>query len=407
MRCASISNPTWIASRLFMAGRWEGIYQTRVWITPVTAHPDWLEIYDSIHAPTDYFFGTSFTYSPLYLAVLAPIFSQLSVAQLSFLMFGVNALCVAWVGAESMRLAGRTSNQEQLFVGLLFSCTVPAVYSAFLGQNVLLCLALLMISFRWVRSQTWWGQAVCALSWIAAVACKPWAVLLLPVLAFKRAWLPLLVTTVGLILAYGVLVPRLFPELDASYTEMSDALVRSASLAGNSMSVRTLLMRLDNPAWPRYLTSWSSLKLDYRLLAAEVGSLVVLGSAFAALLILRKPSLLVALLAGASLMIVPLGISWTHYLAFAFPAALLAAGGPFDARTRLRRPVRRGAAFLRNTRFSSPLHARPGLALARGTIAPSRVFCPVVCRTVASRHPASVRFVHGCPCSTRVEERSR
>lgn len=314
--------PTFLAGKLFQAGEYDSIYNSRIFIqSHRDMHLKWLEYFlaHDLRNP-----GTSFVYAPLYLCLFGPLTSFFTsfTAYRSF-WYIVNILAATVICLETLRLAGRNSWKMLLACAFCTSIFFPIPYAASLGQNILPAVALALLAFRfheWNDSQ---GRMLACLCLILVVACKSWAVLLVLVFVYLRDWGTVAGTFGGIFLLLVWMPDWLFPPaLSLGFREVSGQLVRLSLVSGNNVSLRGFLHRLNFPGWGTDLENYPRVEPPGGVFIAEgiVLLLVLAGVLF--LLYSRRPDARTAFVCGLGLSILPSGICWHHYLSCFFPAAV-------------------------------------------------------------------------------------
>lgn len=351
--------PTYVAARVWMQGHPDAVYHPALWIPGNAGHPAWVAEVRKLGVPAGD--GTSFVYGPTYLLMALPLARWLSLPQVAVLVYAANALATAFIGSESLRLAGVRRMAPRALGGVLAGLTFPVISAAWLGQNTLLALALVLLGYRALHRRTWLGVTF----WVLAACFKPWIVLLLAVLPLMGRWrafgggvLAWLALDVGL--PHAVCPPAI---LDG-YRAVLARLARITVVADNNVSLRGLLARLADPTWVRSIKIWHATEVTPRDLHLEVAIAAAVALGALALIVRRRPPDDVVFAACTALALFPLGVCWSHYLAFTLPATTVAA-----LRPGVSRPTRAvgiaGLVWL----FAMRTHAMPDL-LHEGVFVP-------------------------------------
>jgi Glycosyltransferase family 87 len=316
-RCRIDLQPTFLAGRLWAAGESGSIYQPGVFVMKDHADPAWVAA--SLRHVGGPPCETTFVYSPWYIVLTAPLTNTLSLDEFVTLWLVLNAVCTAWIGWESVAWAGGEERWKRFVGAVLAGSLITAMYGAFLGQNVAICLALVMAGVR-LATGGMRGQVGGGVAFLLAALCKPWAILLIPVLGLSRRWVALAVAGIGtLMLMLGAQSPIFPAEMREDYVAMNCNLVSTTNVAFNNVAARAFLHRVTEPGWGVRIASWSPQTAEPGLRPVELG--IVAGVALlAAWPVWRKRGDLRLITAAAlPLVLVPLGICWTHYLLLLVP----------------------------------------------------------------------------------------
>lgn len=320
--------PTYVAAKLLLRGESEAVYHPHNWVSAKTAHPLWQAEVQRLGEPLE---NTSFVYNPVYLWAATPLAAWLTLSQFISLVLLLNVAFVIVLGFQVSGLVGIADFTERVLLTVLVAASFPVAYAVTLGQNIVPALALILVGFR-SMSQPGARRAVGIASLLAAVACKPWLVLVLPVVGLVHG-----LRAFGMVAAaYGtvfVVVPYAFaPALMAAHHQvianMTDALI----VAGNNLSARALLTRLAHPEWLSVFARWFYAGTPPEIRSLELLIVVPLSAAFAwALWRTRRTATLEAQLASTlCIMLITLSVCWSHYLVMTIPAAALALLGRSD-----------------------------------------------------------------------------
>ncbi len=325
-------NPTFIAGKLYQMGEYDAIYFSRSFPADARAlHPKWKEVMGTYRIRN---FFTSYVNSPFYLWLLAPVTALFS----SFALFMrvsvfVNTLACSVICLESLRLAGRETGLSSIPVALAAAMFYPFNYATSLGQNILPAAALCLLAFRCHERKDIPGAVGACVLLLLACACKAWLVSILAVFVYFRAWRIVLGTACSFFV-FSVWMPGVLvhPTLSAGYRSVAGELVRLSLLTFNNISLRGLMHRLSAPDWGKGLFEFRTMFPPDWVFPAEAG--VFLGGLMMLIPIFRKnpPGERTAFLCCLALSILPLGISWHHYVSCVFPAALFAVLSPASSR---------------------------------------------------------------------------
>ena len=275
-----------------------------------------------------------FTYHPYYLRAAALLAKEHSYDDFKKYMVRANRFAVVWTAFELACLLGVTSVSGQLLLTLLlFGCS-PVLSALEFGQNTLPALAFCMAALRLFSlgsgsTSLLLGGLCAALAW----ACKPWCAILLPVCFLFRAPLTAGLVTVS-VAGVMTLVPlALFPRvLIEHYSAFAAELSRITVPGWHNLSLLMNLERVTDPAWlerfnyyghvyPTDWTRYTSLGISLFVLLVAAGAVLV-----------RRPQSAWINATALALALIPLGVVWTHYFAFALPLAILASAGDHDSR---------------------------------------------------------------------------
>lgn len=311
--------PTFVAGKVWLAGHPEAVYQGGPWIDINTAHPYWLQ---TVQQQRTQLSDTAFVYSPTYLALLLPLIAATKPLQFYWIIAIVNSVCAFLLGWESTRLAGVRSIPARTGIALLVAHSFPSSYAAMFGQNSIIAACCILYSFRFLTaSRLGWGIALL----LIACLCKPWCVLFLGVLVVQRMWKALCVSTVAYF-AVSAAIPLLFfpAALTEGYHRVSTALPKLSVLAFNNVSLRALIARLQMDDWTPHAWSWQKHGIvDWPAIAAEAVVVVPLALWLCVRLFQRPVRPETVYPAAMALVLLPLGVCWSHYLVFALPLVVV------------------------------------------------------------------------------------
>ena len=308
-----------IAETLRAGGPAEAVYQPTVFVTADTADPAWLEASREATG-REGIRETSFVGNPWYLVMLSPVVAVVGATTFATLWFGLNALSVAWIGWESAAWAGVSNPWKRMLGGIAAGLLPVAAYGAVLGQNVAPTLGLVMLGVRLAAGGRG-AQAAGGLLFALAVLFKPWALLMIAIPGLSRRWIALAVAVALTALWFLTVRPPFFDEaLCEDYRAMGRTLVDSTNTAFNNVSIRALLHRLADPDWGSASKLWLPQTADPAL--ARGAQLIAAGIAlaFAWPFLKRHRELRLVATAALPLVLLPLGITWTHYLLVFIPA---------------------------------------------------------------------------------------
>jgi Glycosyltransferase family 87 len=327
--------PTYVAARLANEGAWDRIYHASAWLHG-GVDPAWDASARAYGVDPEQ--GTAFVYHPWYLSLARPLAARLDYPGFQQLSVWINGASVVLVGLGMALLLGWRGFSGQLLATLVVALASPTPSGIDLGQNVLPALACsLGAALAWrERAPLWLGVLAAALAW----TCKPWCALLLPLcflLRGARAGLLSGAALAGLMVVLPELVmPRV---LMRDYAALNLSLMRSSVPGWNNLSLLSTFERATQPDWSLHLLEWIPREPSATLRAAAFGvSAAVFGSALW-IRWRRRPAATWTAAAWLALMLMPLGICWTHYFLFALPLACLAASSGHSS------PALRGAAL--------------------------------------------------------------
>ena len=311
--------PTYLAGHLWSEGHYDAIYHPSVFLTEETADPAWVAEVHKIDALSKVQV-TSYVYSPWYLMLVAPLTRMMSIDQFTNFWFALNALSAVWIGWEAMAWAGRQAAWQRAAGALLAGLTLPVIYGVSLGQNVAPCLALVMMGVRFAHG----GKALqvsSGLLFTLAALFKPWAILLIPLLGLTGRWIPFVSgVTASLLLMAAAHSPLLPQATRDDYKGMNDALVNMTNVAFNNHSVRSFIERITDAQWGEGIRSWTSRTVDPRIRLEALLVAAVVAALAAWPFWKNRDELRKVVAAGLPLVLIPLGICWTHYLVLLIPA---------------------------------------------------------------------------------------
>lgn len=317
--------PSYVAASFANEGRWDRIYHRSVWLYG-DADPEWNR--RVVEATRGSLHATSFVYHPWYLQALRPIVGSVSYAEFQQRTLYFNQACIVAVGLGISILLGASTLPVQALSTFALAVAAPTLYGLQFGQNVLPALMFsLAAALAWAsRTRLWWGALFAALAW----TCKPWCSVLL-LLCFALRGVRAGTITAIAVAAVMVVLPELVmpPALMRDYREMTLAMTHVSVFGHNNFSVLVTLERLGMTSWSRYVLQWLPHEplLGNRIWALVITALTALASAW--IWWRRRPRASYTAAAWLAFLLVPLGICWTHYFAFAIPLACVCA---FDAK---------------------------------------------------------------------------
>lgn len=320
--------PTYFAAELWLDGQAQAVYQPEIWPALDQGDPAWRSTITKHGYPG---FKNSYVYHPFYLALWLPIAGLLPLHLFNALFVLLNAAALAFIVADVLERIGRRSAGLQVPATLLLGCTYPVTYSVQLGQNVLICLAAVLIAFRALEADR--KSAAYPLLLLTAAA-KPWFILLLGVLPFMGRWRDALFLGALYGAAFIALPLVSLPgPMISDWTAVLDRLPDVSILAYNNVSIRAFIHRALDPNWADHLLSWQPLAVPASGRTVEpivigIFALVCLAA------ILRRRSQDLLWLTCPALILIPLGVVWDHYIVMAIPALLIGLFGVRDSRVR-------------------------------------------------------------------------
>jgi hypothetical protein len=318
--------PTYLAAEFAAQKNWSHVYHPEAFI-PGDRDPAWSRRLRELRIKNH---GTSFTSHPYYLTLARPAVALLDAKQFRQAATLANFLLVLWIALQTSWLVGLCGLRGQLLATLLVGLATPVTLALYLGQNTLAALA-----FSLAAARAWSGGApvwVGSLLAAGAVLCKPWCLLLLGLCALLRGLKPAALSAAAYALVLGVLPHALYPQrIMRDYLALTAELGRLSLVAPNNHAI---LATLDRFAWSDWVPELLAggvrhpalgLRLAAMAIALAIGALALVPLVRAR----RQQSWVIA--CGLALMVVPLGVSWNHYFAFALPLALLMALGSHRA----------------------------------------------------------------------------
>lgn len=263
--------------------------------------------------------GTAFVYHPIYLLLVAPFAALLTIDQFVWLLLAINAISAGVLALELVRLSGNGVGDRNLLAVASVCASFPALYGAFLGQNVLPTLVLLIVGWRYLKEQrTLQGGVMLVL----AIVLKAWVA---PVafLAFATHGWRTFIAGVGISIIGLLAIPYVIDaELLAAYFDVASRLTSITVYPFNNVSVTAWLVRLLNPDWAEWAFIWSAkavpAPIRYGAILVFIGVLL-LGFWCYRTSGVSDTGIFVASL--ALLLLLP-SVCWTHYLVFLLPSAV-------------------------------------------------------------------------------------
>ncbi|HKU43100.1 MAG TPA: glycosyltransferase 87 family protein, partial [Polyangiales bacterium] len=316
--------PAYVAARLANEGRWDRIYHSTIWLHD-GVDPEWDK--RAADLTKDQLHGTSFVYHPWYLQVMRPIAAYTTYPQFQQGSVLFNQFCIVLAGLAIAILLGASTLPVQVLVTLLLGKATTTIYGLEFGQNVMPALMFaLAAAVTWrSRMPLWLGGSFAALAWI----CKPWCSLLLILCFALRGVRAGLVTSLALAFAMILLPDLVMPsQLMRDYKAMTLALTNVSVSGYNNFSILVTLERLFQPDWGRHVLEWLPRAPEPAYRAAALASAAAVFLVGFALWWWRKPATSYTIAAVLAALLLPLGITWTHYFAFAIPLACLCTFDP-------------------------------------------------------------------------------
>lgn len=325
--------PTLIAARMAAEGRWADIYPLP---TPEGGAAHGLTWGQTANALGLNMAGVGpFTYHPYYASAASYLIDGRNYDRIRTNVVRLNRFCVVWVAFEVAAMLSISGLAGQLLITLLLAACSPVVSALEFGQNTVIALALSIAALRlWADPQQriltlLLGSLLAASAW----ACKPWCVLLLPFCFALRRFKPAAAASACIAATMMLLPYLLYPRvLMEHYTAFMAEASRGVVPGFLNLSLLMSAERLHNPDWLAYYHVWGSGPATpaVRLATLGITALVFLVSALAVLF--RRPHASWIIAAALGLMLLPLGIVWTHYFVFAMPVAILGAAAAHDSR---------------------------------------------------------------------------
>jgi hypothetical protein len=312
--------PSYVAARLANEGAWDRIYHPSAWLHG-GVDPEWDRSARAYGVDPEQ--GTAFVYHPWYLSALRPVVARVDYAGFQRLSVWINGASLVLAGLGLAVLLGWPGFTGQLLTTLVIALASPTLSGIDLGQNVLPALACSLGAVLAWRdgAPLWLGVLAAALAW----TCKPWCALLLPLCFLLRGARAGMLSSAALVASMIVLPQLLMPRvLMQDFIALNQALTRSSVPGWNNLSVLSILERATQPDWSLHLLEWIPRMPSPPLRVAAFG---VTGLVWALALWIwwrRRPAPTWTAAAGLALMLMPLGICWTHYFLFVLPLACLA-----------------------------------------------------------------------------------
>ena len=311
--------PSYVAAKFANEGRWDRIYHRTIWLHDAV-DPEWDR--RAAELTREQLHGTSFVYHPWYLQLLRPIAAHTTYVQFQRGTVVFNKLCIVAAGLGISLLLGASTLPMQALSTLALGIATTTIYGLEFGQNVLPALMFaLAAALAWAsRTKLWVGALFAALAW----TCKPWCSVLLLLCFALRGVRAGVITSLAVGFVMAVLPVVVMPAaLMHDYREMNLAMT-SVSVSGyNNFSVLVTLERLTQSDWAHHVLEWLPRvpELEYRVGALGVAGLVVIAGSW--IWWRRRPRASYTSAAVLALLLLPLGICWTHYFVFAVPLALV------------------------------------------------------------------------------------
>jgi hypothetical protein len=320
--------PAYVAAKLANEGVWDHIYHSTVWVHN-GVDPEWdRRAAEITQQPLG---GTSFVYHPWYLQMLRPIAAHVPYPTFQAGWVVMSKACIVLAGLGMAILFGLNTLMGQALLTMMLALSSPAVYGIELGQNVLPALVFALAAIVAWRSSAplWLGAACTALAW----ACKPWCAALIVLCLLLRGVRATAITSIALALVIAVLPSLVLPDvLMRDYRAMTLAIAGVSVFGFNNISILSIFERFTYPDWSPHLFNWMPHEAELRLRLWALGVAGLVMAAGAALWWLRRPASRFTVAAFLAFMLLPLGICWTHYFAFAIPLGLVCM---FDAKSPL------------------------------------------------------------------------
>lgn len=308
--------PTYFAGELWLGGQVGSVYQPEIWPAPGTGDPQWQETI-ARHGYAG--FQNSYVYHPIYLLLWLPFVAALSLSAFTSLFVFFNAVSLVFIVDDVLDRIGE--HRALLRPGLTFALAwcYPVYYSVQLGQNVMIGLAVVLLALRAFDARR---PLPAFLLFLFAMAAKPWFVLLLGIFPFAGQ----LGRGLALAAAYAAvsigLAGSLLPSaMVADWSAVLERIPNVSILAFNNISIRAFVHRLSLPDWPAHLLSWRPLEVSAANRVVELIVIGALGLASAYGLYRQRGRRLVWI-AGAPLILLPLGVVWDHYVVMGIPLLL-------------------------------------------------------------------------------------
>lgn len=263
--------------------------------------------------------GTSFVYHPLYLFVLSPLIEHMDLDQFTCALVAINAISVGLLASESLRLAGGGDSRREKVALALVCVSFPAMYSAFLGQNILPTAVLILLAWRSLSNSGWLLGAILL---TFAVAMKFWVLPLAISMLFLRGFRVTLYGVAALTIGLLILPWLVNSQLLFSYLDIAHRLSQITVYPYNNVSVRGFLQRLAAPNWVEDAYTWGAVDVFLRIRLMEALFQVLIGIAVILAYVKRRPEPTRTFVSLLCLILLLPGVCWTHYFVLAIPLAV-------------------------------------------------------------------------------------
>lgn len=306
--------PTLVASKLWLAGHSEAIYNLDLWVYD-GGNPLWKKQIIGLGILNA---GTAFVYHPLYLYVCAPLVSHLSADQFAYALVLLNAVSLGVVGAESLRLSDVRERSDESLALFCIGICFPALYAAYLGQNILPALALLMLGFRCSeRGRPVIAAILLTLSSAMKIWMLPIVILIFLIHGRRACWTGFLIMVTGLVAVPMLVEPTLFKVYLDVAARLSDITV----FPFNNFALRAMLERAGDSAWADDAFHWvphsisGATRVAEKLIQGAVGALAIF------YWYRNRPSARLTFVVALSILLLVPGVCWSHYMVMCIPLA--------------------------------------------------------------------------------------
>lgn len=304
--------PTYVAAKLWLLGQSESIYNAQLWIHE-GGNLVWNRQMAALGIPNA---GTAFVYHPLYLFFASLAVQWLSIGLFFDLLVVINALSLGLIVVESISLSGKSVRQDKLAATLMACLSFPALYSAYLGQNILMTLALFLLGWRFAGA----GRTVAAATALMfAVAIKVWTLPLALLVFALRGRTQILHGAAVFVIGLLILPWLVDSQLMMSYFDIVKRLSAITVFPSNNLALRAILARLESPDWIQYAFRWRPFEIASSVRLAEFATqMIVAGLACLSWYRFRTSANGVFVAALSFVLMLP-GVCWSHYFVFAIP----------------------------------------------------------------------------------------
>jgi hypothetical protein len=312
-----------MAAQLAQQDRWQDIYPPPTADGEVAQAKTWRELSAANG------FGKldvgPFSYHPYYISLARPIIGSFSVDAVRNGFRTLNRLSIVWVALELSLMVSWTGLASQLLITLMLAACSPVVSAVQFGQNTVIALALSMTALRlWSRREGTaslvGAAALAGLAW----TCKPWCMLLPPICFAFRAPRTSAAVVAALSAAMMALPYAIYPDsMMTRDVAFAARLARTTVPGVLNLSLLISMERLNDPTLLSRLFDFGKIEPHAPLHYLSIGIAVLCAGAASIGAVRRRPPVAWVVAVSLSLMLLPLGVLWTHYFVFALPLMFL------------------------------------------------------------------------------------